>query len=350
MFYARFLALPILVCTGFYLGGWWCFITPAICFFIHPILNLIPFNSAQIVREEAETVFRTVEFIYVPVLLLLTFYITARSASLSNYEFTGMAISVGMVNGILGFTIAHEFIHRHNHQLQVAGYILLMNNLYMHYGIEHIRGHHVYASTPKDPHTARLGESFYSFLPRTMFCTFINAVHIQKKLLKRSNQKWYSVSNRLLLFMLQQIVLLAAIAAVAGVYAVLFFILQAFVAVVLLHAVNYLQHYGLMRKETNGSVERMADHHAWNSGNRLKNLSLFRIENHAHHHIHPTHPYETLQHTDSPTHPTGYSGMILLALVPTLWFRIVHKRLFIHLKTVTDDHQNIKTASVALGE
>lgn len=201
----------------------------------------------------------------------------------------------------------------------------------MHYGIEHIWGHHVYASTPKDPHTARFGQSFYNYLPWAITKTFLNACEIEKKKLSRRKYQWISVHNRILSFLLLHLLLVTVIIYSLGWISLCFFILQAAVAIILMHAVNYLQHYGLLRKEMRpGQIERMAEHHSWNSGNRLNSLSLFQLENHAHHHLHPTHTYEELKAMNgSPVHPTGYSGMIMLALVPPLWFRIVHKKLLI---------------------
>ncbi|MEO6583176.1 MAG: alkane 1-monooxygenase [Ferruginibacter sp.] len=336
LLYARFLSLPLLIILGFLLGGWWNFITPVVCFIIHPFLNLLRRNhfkpGPEISRDHSYT-YRFIERMYVPVLIGISVWACYQSSTLSGVAFAGMAISTGLLNGILGFTIAHELIHRTNKWEKNTGYILLLNNLYMHYGIEHIWGHHVYASTVKDPHTARLGQSFYHFLPWAIVRTFLNACEIEKRKLKRQNKNWFSIFNRIHFFLLLQITVTVILQLLLGWQSVLFYILQSLVAIILLHAVNYLQHYGLARKEIlPGQVERMAEHHAWNSGNRLNGLSLFQLENHAHHHLHPTHPYESLKATkSSPAYPTGYSGMIMLSLIPQLWFSIVHKRL--HLTT-----------------
>ena len=40
---------------------------------------------------------------------------------------------------------------------------------YGHFFIEHNRGHHVRVATPEDPASSRLGESFWAFLPRTVY-------------------------------------------------------------------------------------------------------------------------------------------------------------------------------------
>jgi alkane 1-monooxygenase len=90
-----------------------------------------------------------------------------------------------------------------------------------------------------------------------------------------------------------------------------------------------MQHYGLMRKvKDTGRYEKIDAHHAWNTGRKNTSLNLFQLENHADHHMHPHRSFEELQHTDdSPEHPAGYSFMVLLSLIPPLWFKIMNKRI-----------------------
>ena len=117
----------------------------------------------------------------------------------------------------------------------------------------------------------------------------------------------------------------------AGWLPLIFFLSQSVVAITLLHITNYLQHYGLLRMEKNQETpEKISGHHAWRTKKGADGLNLFQLENHADHHLHPNRSYEMLsRHDDSPEMPTGYSGMIVLALLPPLWFRIMNKK--IHL-------------------
>ena len=49
---------------------------------------------------------------------------------------------------------------------------------------------------------------------------------------------------------------------------------------------------------------------------------------HADHHAHPALPYVALRHhADSPQLPTGYTGMLWLALLPPLWFGLMNRRI-----------------------
>lgn len=332
--YLILLALPAMVITGYYLGGWFNFLVPVCCFLAYPVGNLFLSSSedhAHADQTYSSSAYKNVALIFVPVLFALTAWCLykAGTTNLNTVTYTGLIISLGIVNGILGFTLAHEFIHRFNKTERFAGYFLLLQNNYMHYGIEHVYGHHVYACTPADPHTARIGESIYTFLPRAIWHTYKNANTIERKRLLREHYKTPFAHNRMLWFGVLQIALMLIIFFTLNVEALIFFVLQNIVAITLLHIINYLQHYGLMRKANDaGKYERLDVHHAWNTGRKNTSLNLFQLENHADHHIHPDRSFEKLKHTEeSPEHPAGYSFMVLLSLIPPLWFKIMNRKI-----------------------
>ncbi len=333
--FLRFLFLPVLVIGASLPGGWWNFSVPVICFVIHPLLGIIvkkkksTHHDDELHQQHHSNAYRLVPLIFVPVLIAVTVWSVIKSRDSSTIEFAGLAISVGIVNGILGFTLAHEFIHRRSWIEKTAGQLLLIQNNYPYYGIEHIGGHHLYACTPKDPHTARIGESFYQFLPRALRLTFLNAWEIESHRLFRKKNQAISIHNRMLQFILLQFFVYAIIILLAGWTGLLFFILQGVASILLLNSTGYLQHYGLLRKEiATGRYEKIAAHHAWSSIQGKDGLNLFQVGKHADHHMHPSHTYEQLvHHHDSPEQPTGYSGMIWLALMPALWFRVMNQRI-----------------------
>ena len=64
---------------------------------------------------------------------------------------------------------------------------------------------------------------------------------------------------------------------------------------------------------TSGSTPR----HSWNSNNIATNVLLYHLQRHSDHHANPTRRYQTLRDfEESPVLPTGYAGMIVLAMVP----------------------------------
>lgn len=334
--YFGLLSLPALVVAGYLLGGWYNFFVPVFCFVIHPTINSLfssslPKASPGTAQQYTRDAYRWVALFFVPVIIAQTLWsvYVEGSIELSATEFIGLSLSVGIVNGVLGFTLAHEFIHRFSTVEQIAGYALLLCNNYMHYGLEHVWGHHVYACTPKDPHTARINESLYTYLPRAVRTTYTNAWEIENRKNYKSKLLSFKRQNRLLIFAVMQVTLMLLIVIFGGWAALGFFLLQNSIAILLLHIVNYLQHYGLQRKQSkDGHFEKMNAHHSWDSCFGNRSLFIFQLENHADHHLHPNRHYEQLSHhNDAPEHPAGYSFMVLLTLIPPLWFRVMNKRI-----------------------
>lgn len=332
--YLILLFLPALVVTGYLFDGWWNFLVPVFCFVAYPVINFFISDLSDYTHLNkiySSTAYTHIALSFVPVLLILTGFSVYRAGSppISIISFTGLALSVGMVNSILGFTLAHEFIHRYSKTERVAGYLLLLQNNYLHYGIEHVRGHHVYACTPEDPVTARMHESVYAFLARVVRGTYVSALKIENKKLSGRSFKKPFLHNQMILFATLQIALMVLIYLTMGKFSLLFFLLQNAVAISMLHIMDYLQHYGLIRNENpDGKYEKLNAHHAWNTGRYNKAINLFQLENHADHHIHPGRPFDKLSlYDESPEHPAGYSFMVLLSLIPPLWFKIMDKRI-----------------------
>ncbi|MGI8582458.1 MAG: alkane 1-monooxygenase [Chitinophagaceae bacterium] len=336
--YLSLLILPAMVWGGYLAGGYWNYLTPLICFGVFPLIELLfpgklQYEETLPHKENENILFRIIPLLFTVLILatvISTTYIVSRNP-LKTFEWIGLMISVGILNGAIGFTLAHEFIHRFTFIEKSAGYLLLCCSNYLHYHTEHIYGHHVYACTQKDPHTARQGESFYKYLPRAIARTWLNGWEIEmKRLHKRGITSIFR--NKLLLFFLIHILICTAIVLFWGKMALLFFIGQSFISVTLLHQVNYLQHYGLHREDTgSGKFEKMAAHHSWNIANPYSKFSLFQLTNHADHHLHPAHSYEKLTvHPESPSHPANYACMMIVSLIPPLWFNITHKRISVH--------------------
>jgi alkane 1-monooxygenase len=324
------LLLPALVPLGHLWPGAGDFLLPACCFLLHPLAGkLLPRKTIEDLHVGNDAIegpwFRIVLLAFVPILLLLTIWgsVQISTKALPILSIIGLTMSIGTLNGVLGFTVAHECIHHRQLLDRIAGRLLLFQNGYLHYATEHLHGHHVYGCTPEDPHTARMNESLYRFLARSVRTTWINAWSIEQRLgRKRAGHGTHRITAQLLL----QLWLYGEVLLILGPMAFAFLIAQALVAIFLLHAVDYLQHYGLMRREiAPGRYERTQPMHAWATGDHIAQFNLFQLDKHADHHLHPSRHYEQLvAHEASPQLPMGYAGMILLALYPKAWFRTVN--------------------------
>jgi len=252
-------------------------------------------------------------------------------------EFIGYVVAIGMTGGVTGITVAHELVHRPDKIDRWLGNALLMMVSYLHWGIEHVSGHHRHAATPDDPATARYGEALPAFLVRSITGSFVSAWRIELARNERRDIR-SPLRNRVLWGAVVSSALTLAVGLALGPKGVLFFLAQSAVAIVLLETINYVEHYGLERRQIRpGVYERVTPLHSWNSSQRLTNALLFNLQRHSDHHAHAARPYHQLRHyPESPQLPTGYAGMALLAMVPPLWWRVMNPRVQAHRARVAE--------------
>ena len=132
----------------------------------------------------------------------------------------------------------------------------------------------------------------------------------------------------MLQFQIIQLLFVAGIFFLFGWKALLLFLPAVVVGILLLETVNYIEHYGLQRKPlAEGKYERAMPQHSWNSNHAIGRVMLFELSRHSDHHFLASRKYQVLRHHEgSPQMPTGYPGMMLLSLLPPLWFRVMNKK------------------------
>ena len=87
--------------------------------------------------------------------------------------------------GGVGINTAHEMGHKKDSLERWLSKITLAQTCYGHFYIEHNRGHHVRVATPEDPASARFGETFWEFLPRSVFGSLRSALRLEAQRLRR---------------------------------------------------------------------------------------------------------------------------------------------------------------------
>jgi alkane 1-monooxygenase len=327
---------PAIVLFSILVGNLYSYAAVVLLFGILPLLELFTTGSTEnFSKEEEEKLnkdrfYDVVLYSLVPIqyLILGAFLYTLYNSSLELYELIGIILAYGMSAGVLGINAAHELGHRNTKYEQTMSKLLLLTSLYMHFFIEHNRGHHRNVSTDEDPASARFGESVYAFYFRSTWGSWFSAWQLEKERLKRENTSFWSIHNEMLRFQLIQLSLLIAIGLLFNLFTLFGFILGATIGFLLLETVNYIEHYGLRRKKKNNGYERTLPIHSWNSNHPIGRLLLLELSRHSDHHYIASRKYPILRHFDeSPQMPTGYPGMMLLALVPPLWFRLMHRKI-----------------------
>ena len=164
---------------------------------------------------------------------------------------------------------------------------------------------------------------------RTIIFSYVSAWHIANEESRKKTGRAFSFQNEMIWFQLIQVSFLGVIYYYFGTTALLAFIGAAFTGIILLETVNYIEHYGLQREQLeNGKYERAMPEHSWNSDHVMGRLMLFELSRHSDHHYLASRKYQVLRHHENaPQMPTGYPGMMLLSLLPPLWFAIMNPRL-----------------------
>jgi alkane 1-monooxygenase len=236
---------------------------------------------------------------------------------------------MGLLCGTFGINIGHELGHRIKPFEQWLAKASLMTSLYMHFFIEHNKGHHKHVATPQDPSSARYNEPVYLFYFRTIGLSYVSAWRIANQDVRKSGHVVWGIHNEMIQVHLIQVVFLGLIYALTSLTVLVYFLIAAVIGILLLETVNYIEHYGLSRQRTaSGNYERAMPHHSWNSNHVLGRLMLFELSRHSDHHYLASRKYQILRHHDeAPQLPTGYPGSIILSLVPPLWFWVMNRRI-----------------------
>jgi alkane 1-monooxygenase len=243
----------------------------------------------------------------------------------------GLALSVGIMGGV-GINTAHEMGHKKESLERWLGKITLAQTCYGHFFIEHNRGHHVRVATPEDPASARFGETFWEFLPRSVWGGLKSSWELEAARLERAGKSKWHWSNDVLNAWAMSVVLYGALLAIFGVAVVPYVVISVVFGFSLLETVNYLEHYGLLRQKlASGRYERCAPVHSWNSDHIVTNLFLYHLQRHSDHHANPTRRYQTLRSMEgAPNLPSGYASMIGLTYFPPLWRKVMDHRVLAH--------------------
>ncbi|MFF2088802.1 alkane 1-monooxygenase [Nocardia sp. NPDC058176] len=316
---------------------WW--IGPVIVLIAIPVLDWIVGEDGNNPRDEdyealsADRYYRWCTYLFLPVQLIgltIACYMWAGE-ELAFLDKLGLAATVGFVSGI-GINAAHELGHRVERAEKLLSKVALAQSGYGHFFVEHNRGHHARVATPEDPASARLGESLWEFLPRSVFGGFRSALELERARLSRQGRGWWSPRNNILQAWAMTVVLFGSLMLAFGVAILPWLILQAAIGAALLETVNYVEHYGLLReRKPNGRWARCSPRDSWNSDRLVTNIFLFHLQRHSDHHANPGRRYQTLRSTEeAPQLPAGYATMILLAAVPPLWRAVMDPRVAAH--------------------
>ena len=330
-------SIPVVGILCIFQQGLWSYFLLVFVFVLIPILEyILPLDHSNYSDEEKGKRLKNKLFdwlLYLNVLILygslfFTFTIV-QTKSLQLYELIGIVLSLGIILGSNGINVAHELGHRKKRYERILGKLLLIPSHYTHFFIEHNHGHHLDVSTPNDPSTAKYNQSLYSFWWQSVSGTYLKAWKIQKRINEIDTISFFSPKNDMFWFTIIQITYLISLYAFFGLKVLFVGISAGIVGFLLLETINYIEHYGLKRKNLpSGRYERVSEKHSWNSNHILGRIILYELTRHSDHHYKSTKEYQILEcHEESPQLPFGYPTSMVLSFIPPLWYSIMNKRI-----------------------
>ena len=335
-FWMSLLLVPVAV-LGARHGGWTVILLPVCTWYLFSLLDAILGlnleNADPNTDDDQLSWYKAITLIWAPVqfgLLCWMLWYVPRAEHLGLLEKVVMFFGMGVISGTVGINYSHELMHQKDRGERFLGDALLAMVLYSHFRSEHLRVHHLYVGTPRDPVTARYNEGFHRFFFRVLPGCLRSAFRAEKALLARKGRPWTDRSNPFWRYWLLQGFMLLLAVLLSGWVGLALFVWQAFVAIWQLELVNYVEHYGLTRKHMGeGKYEHVKPQHSWNAAQKASNWLLINLQRHSDHHYKPDRRFPLLQtysHADAPQLPYGYPLMTMAAMVPPLWRRVMNPR------------------------
>jgi alkane 1-monooxygenase len=317
------------------MGAWFAWLPLVVLYVVIPVLDLVigrDLHNPAAARGSFYPDTLIPVLAGVSFLLVLAWSLSISGMVLSEHGFlalVGWVLSLGDIGGAIGINVAHELIHRRSRPLSLLGGLMLASVWYPGFKLEHPRWHHVHVSTPEDPSSAPAGSTVYGRVPRAVWLNTVKAFELGAAAARARGWPLAWLVNEVTAWYALSALLTLAAGLVWGALAALVLFLQGVLAAALLEIINYVEHYGLEReRRADGRYVPPNVTHSWDCDFWLSNAMLIQLPRHADHHTHPQREFSVLQKNEaSPLLPLGYPLLVLIAMVPPLWRRLIHPRL-----------------------
>ncbi len=247
--------------------------------------------------------------------------------SFNIFDKISLIFTTFLIGGSMSIAGGHELAHRKKNKFDLfIGNWLLAFSFDCNFAIEHVYGHHKNMCLPEDPASAKRDENIYAFILKGIINEHMSGWELESKRLKRRKLSFFTFENKIIKGYLRSIFLSLLSLWFFGLIGVLVFFLLSFLSKSALEAINYIEHYGLVRER--GKPVRMR--HSWNSNHFFSSIYLYNVTRHSDHHRNSNLKFWELQpiHKDAPMLPYGYLTMLYLSVfLPYLYKKIMKKEL-----------------------
>ena len=240
---------------------------------------------------------------------------------ITGLDLLGASYSIGIFAGI-GIIYGHELAH-------TKGFAFVISRLMMglsgssHFCYAHVYNHHLELSSEDDPATSPRGRSIYAHLPLSYFGQSKFLMDMEKTRLKRQGIPFLSWQNRWIRGFMMSVPSVLLFFVVGGWVGIGCLAIVWLISNFELEALNYMEHYGLIRERGQPIEYR----HSWDNASAFTSWFFIEIGRQADHHDRGETHFWELDEVDAPNTGWGYFSLFAVALVPPLWHMYMRKRL-----------------------
>ena len=273
-------------------------------------------------------------FIFLQIALAWRLFQYTSSVPINNFSFLGVIFQTG-ISGFnlvgatlstalwagLGIIYGHELSHNRKEGFLASRLIMALSGA-SHFTYAHVYNHHLDLGHEDDPATAPRGRNVYAHTWLSHMGQSKFSYDLESNRLKKQNKTLLNFDNRWILgylYSLPTIVLFVWTGGVIGIISLLFiWVISNF----LLEALNFMGHYGLIRKD--GPVEYR---HSWDNDNVFTSWFFIEIGRQCDHHVRGETYFWELDDVKGPNYGIGYFSLFILTLIPRLFRKFVQKHL-----------------------
>ncbi len=270
------------------------------------------------------------------------------TSGITTWGLVGATLGAGMHQG-LGIMFGHELAHTKGIGFLISRWMMALSGT-AHFCFAHVYNHHLELGRAwlgpennpmgddTDPATAPRGRSLYKHFLISHAGQSYFGILTESKRLKRMGKPFVSLSNRWIRGYLMSLPTIALFLGVGfaggGVSGLLIGLLVMLVVWVIsnfeLEALNYMEHYGLIRVKG----EPIEYRHSWDNDNAFTSWAFIEIGRQADHHDRgETHFWELTgvggPPTGAPNARIGYYTEFAMCLIPPLWHYVMRRKLAI---------------------
>ena len=355
---ARYLIVPIsslITILGIVLGGIYAW-TGVFLFGIYTVIDTLTKNI-HLRAETNETgesygikKFQySVMYVMLPIFILLQVVLAWRlyqytsgaliqSSDLYGLTFESGIITTHLIGAVLsaslwaglGIIYGHELSHNKKEGFFVSRLIMALSGA-SHFTYAHVYNHHLDLGHEDDPATAPRGRNVYVHTWLSHVGQSKYSYDLEAKKLKNKGKSFLSLDNRWIIGYLYSLPSVFLFIWSGGLVGLLALLVVWSLSNFLLEALNFMGHYGLIRKE--GDVEHR---HSWDNDSVFTSWFFIEIGRQCDHHVRGETYFWELDDVGGPNYGIGYFSLFVLTLVPSLFRSFVK----IHL-----DHWDLNYAT-----